>query len=378
MATALALAGCSTVAESSGTDGVGSLGPSTTDSAGGETQQSTDPSGITSPTEDESASQGTAGSTADHTGLDTTGEPTTTLPGSETTAEPFTTTEPIGPDDSSSGDGSDEGTDGTAGTDTTEMTGTTGMTEPPCVPSPEVCNDLDDDCNDIVDDLDVGMDGICDCLSIALVGNQGANASSKFQLYLEEQGTTVERINSNVMMDINTPITPESLAEYDIVILDWLQRTYQPEEAEAVRLWVEAGAGLMTMTGHTNNQVTIDRSNSFIAPLGLKYNGSKGFFNGPITQFAPHPITEGLTSITFLGGLYIDVTPDDVGTNTTIMTLPQGPVGVAQERLEGRVFVFGDEWVEFDSEWQNQPQIKQFWVQTLAYLGPKNACIVPK
>jgi hypothetical protein len=67
-----------------------------------------------------------------------------------------------------------------------------------------------------------------------------------------------------------------------------------------------------------------------------------------------------------------------IGTNTTIMTLQQGPVGVVQERVKGRVFVFGDEWVEFESQWQNMPEIKQLWVQTLAYLGPKDSCIVPQ
>ena len=60
------------------------------------------------------------------------------------------------------------------------------------------------------------------------------------------------------------------------------------------------------------------------------------------------------------------------------MTLPQGPVGVVQDRGNGRLFMFGDEWVEFDSEWKNIPQIKQFWVQTLSFLGPKASCQVPQ
>ena len=42
-----------------------------------------------------------------------------------------------------------------------------------------------------------------------------------------------------------------------------------------------------------------------------------------------------------------------------------------------RLFIFGDEWIEFDSEWKNIPEIKKFWVQTLAWLGPKNSCLVP-
>ena len=377
MTAVVALAACSTVAEGSGTDTASAGGEETGTSNGSGSQ----PSGgsLTDPTDAQNDSQ--SGSTV----------ATLTLPGTsesegDTSDVPITTSGPIHPE------GTDTATDTDIDTDTELDTSTstgpgdsstgapddTTTTEPGCIPTPEVCNDLDDDCNDIIDDLDVGMDGVCDCLSIALVGNQGYEPSSEFQAYLEDQGTTVERINSEVMNDINAPLTPAVLDKYDIIILDWLQRSYTPQEAEAVRTWVEAGAGLMTMTGHINNQATIDRSNSFITPLGLEYNGSKGFFDGPVTQFAPHPITQGLTSLTFLGGLYIDVTPDMIGVNTTIMTLPQGPVGVVQERVKGRVFVFGDEWVEFDSQWQNMPEIKQFWVQTLAYLGPKDSCIVPQ
>ena len=64
--------------------------------------------------------------------------------------------------------------------------------------------------------------------------------------------------------------------------------------------------------------------------MGLSYNTSKGFFSGPIKNFLPHPITMGLTSISFYGGLFIDIVADGVGKNVTIMTLPQGPVGVVQ------------------------------------------------
>jgi len=241
-----------------------------------------------------------------------------------------------------------------------------------------VCNDFDDDCDGNIDNVDVGKDGICDCLNIALVGNQGANPSSEFQAYLQDLGTTTVRINSNVMADINDPLTPVVLDKYDIVILDWLQRGYTPEEATNVRAWIEDGGGLMTMTGHTNNQTVIDRPNSIIAPMGLSYNGSAGFFSGPVTQFAMHPINMGLTSLTFAGGLFIDINNDGIGVNTTIMTLPPGPVGVVQDRLKGRLFVFGDEWVEFDSQWMNMPDIKQFWVQTLSFLGPKDSCAVPQ
>jgi len=304
----------------------------------------------------------------------TTGETGETTVDPSETGESGETTADISVGESSTSVGGDTGT--TTADDTTG--GEESTTEPDCVPALEVCNDLDDDCNNKIDDVDVGMDGVCDCLSIALVGNEGANPSSEFQAYLEDQGTTTVRINSNVMNDINAPLTPAELNKYDIIILDWLQRPYTMQEAADMKAWVEAGGGLMTMTGHTNNQTVIDRPNSFIGPMGLTYNGSMGFFSGPITNFAPHPINAGLTSLTFLGGLFVDIVDDGVGVNQTIMTLQNVPVGVVQERMQGRVFVFGDEWVEFDSQWMNMPDIKQFWVQTLVYLGPKDSCVVPQ
>lgn len=309
-----------------------------------------------------------------------------TLPGETTTeALPMTTSGTTGPGvdtgDSTTADASSDGGESTVADPSDSSTGEPGdtsTTEPPCVPAEEVCNDLDDDCDGVIDDVDVGMDGICDCLSIALLGNEGANPSAEFQLWLEDQGTTVARLNSVVLNDINTPITPDVLADYDIVIVDYLARTYSAQESSDMRVWVESGGGLMSMTGHTNTQALTDKHNSIIGAYGLTYNTSAGWFSGPVTQFAPHPITMGLTSISFYGGLFINLADDGVGVNTTIMTLPQGPVGVAQERLGGRVFVFGDEWVEFDSEWKNIPEIKKFWVQTLAFLGPQNSCLVPQ
>ena len=299
----------------------------------------------------------------------------TTAETGESTVDPSETADTGETGDTTGGVSASVG-ESTTADDTTG--GEESTTEPDCIPALEVCNDLDDDCNNKIDDVDVGMDGVCDCLSIALVGNEGANPSSEFQAYLEDQGTTTVRINSNVLNDINAPLTPAELNKYDIIILDWLQRTYTPQEAADMQAWVEAGGGLMTMTGHVNNNTVIDRPNTFIGPMGLTYNGSQGFFSGPVTNFAPHPINAGLTSLTFAGGLYIDIVDDGIGVNQTIMTLPPGPVGVVQERMKGRVFVFGDEWVEFDSQWMNMPDIKQFWVQTLVYLGPKDSCVVPQ
>lgn len=294
---------------------------------------------------------------------------------------------------SSSTGGTDPGTSTTTTTDstttTTDSTGTTttgdststtdgssssSTTEPGCMPVVETCNDIDDDCDGKIDNVDVGGDGICDCLNIALVGNEGANPSAEFQAWLIAQGTKVDRIHTN-QVDV---LDKATVNKYDIIILDYLVRSYTPEEAGTLKTWVEGGGGLMSMTGFTNTQWNADRPNTLIKPLGLTYNTSKGWFSGPIKNFANHPITQGLTSLSFYGGLFIDIVEDGIAVNEIIMTLPQGPVGVVQDRMAGRAFIFGDEWIEFDSEWKNIPEIKQFWVQTIAHIGPKTFCSVPQ
>lgn len=49
-----------------------------------------------------------------------------------------------------------------------------------------------------------------------------------------------------------------------------------------------------------------------------------------------------------------------------------------RHRKGGKLFIFGDEWIEFDSEWKNIPQIKKFWVNILGWLSPMNFCTIPQ
>jgi len=217
---------------------------------------------------------------------------------------------------------------------------------------------------DVCPSPSVGLDHF----NMAIFGNKGALPSAKFVDWVEKLGNPVDRIQTN-----HTPLTKALLAKYDIIILDWLVRTYSTTEARLLAEWVENGGGLLSMTGYTNNNTVVDRPNSLLQPLGLSYNASHGFFNGPVTSWThPHPLTEGITSISFKGGVYIDIVNDGIGVNTVIATRPQGPVAVAQERKAGRMFIFGDEWIEFDSEWQQFPQVKQLWSNVVTWLRRKS------
>lgn len=369
--------GSGSASQSGGSSGTGDEGTThashATTSTSGDSATGEEPTtgGGHSGTQSGSSSEATVTVTA--TGSTTVDVTATEATSGTTTVDP-SVSGTTGTSDGTTSDGTTSTSDGTTGTSDDTTTDAESSTGPDCIPAVEVCNDFDDDCDGNIDNVDVGGDGICDCLNIALVGNQGANPSAEFQDWLVAQGTQVDRISTNPAEVLDKGL----LNKYDIIILDYLIRGYTAEEALTTQTWVEAGGGLMAMTGFTNQQFVADRPNSLIKPMGLSYNTSKGFFSGPVKAFAPHPITDTLTSISFYGGLFVDIVEDGVAMNQIIMTLPQGAVGVVQDRGNGRLFIFGDEWIEFDSEWKNIPEIKKFWVQTLAWLGPKDSCLVPQ
>ncbi|MEX1363306.1 MAG: hypothetical protein AB1Z98_09285 [Nannocystaceae bacterium] len=240
-----------------------------------------------------------------------------------------------------------------------------------CVPTSRVemtCDDLDDDCNGLVDDVDEGLDGICDCLAIALVGIPGANSSSSFEQWLTDQGTSTVRINP-VLIDAAT------LAPYDIIILDRQTRGYSALEAAAFEAWVGNGGGLMAMSGYGFSVDTNQEwPNGILGSFGLSYSGT--VLNGPVTDFAVHPITDGLSSVTFLGGYTVDEAM--AGSTQLIGRIGTTTVARARSFGDGKVFVWGDEWIQFDSEWSTMPEIEMFWANTLTWLSPPSVCPTPE
>ena len=231
------------------------------------------------------------------------------------------------------------------------------------------CNRLDDDCNGVVDDIDVGGDGLCDCLRIGVLGMPGTLASSSFQGWLEARGTTVTRIGLD-----DTPLTAAQLAAFDVVVLDRLVREYTTDEAALLLAFVSGGGGLMSMTGYSGGGEDRLRPNGLLAGLGVEYIAE--LRSGPVTMFEPHPLTAMLTSVTFAGGYRVADLPGATSTRTVVARLTDGAAGVAIEQGEGRAFVWGDEWIQFDSEWSTMPEITRLWVNALSWLGPRDRCVV--
>jgi hypothetical protein len=211
-------------------------------------------------------------------------------------------------------------------------------------------------------------DGGCTTLNIGIFGNPGANASSDFQAWLVKAGTTVARVQQSPT-DV---LKSSTLTPYDVVVLDWLQHDYNATEVNVLSTWVKAGKGLVVMTGY-DNTVNDFRANPLIAPFGVAYD-TASFLNGPVTNLdKTHPIMAGLTSISFYGG-YDVLTVNANVTRTALGWIGSQPVSYAIVADQGHIFVWGDEWIQFDSEWSTIPDIAKLWVQIFKWVGPTGGC----
>lgn len=337
------------------------------------------------------------GDGADGSGATTLGSGTTSPDTTDTTTTSMPTTSEIGQELSSSSgviDPTSSSTTAVTGeTSTTTTTGSTGETESPgettgettggadttgtdttgpvCMPVAAVdltCDQVDDDCNGFVDDVDPDVDGFCDCIKIMILGNPGNAPNAKFENWLKGKGTSVVRmINPD-------PLTVDVLAPYDIVLIDQIVREYSAAEAKAVQDWVEAGGGLLAMNGYVANaDQGAKRPNSLVAPMGVEFVPK--LVNGPVKTFVAHPVTEDLSSVTFEGGHLVKET---MGTNTFVASIGNDAVAVVAERGDGRIYLWGDEWVQYDMVWNGNPMIEKFWANAIAWVGPKTFCVLPQ
>ncbi len=250
----------------------------------------------------------------------------------------------------------------------------------------------------------------CSHLNIGILGDPGTYTTADFAGWLESAGTSVTTLQTatSAVSPASTPLTAATLAGFDVVVLDHLTRSYTAAEMAVFAAWVAAGGGVAAMSGFTSAPDDF-YPNTLLAPLGVQYTKPPPLLSGPVISFAPHPITQGMTSITFVGGWAIaecptsevcvagacdsacsfDSTPAAAGAaRAPIGFLPANngshgdsgsdlgtvPVAYAVTLQQGHAFVWGDEWIEYDTVWASDPQVAEFWIQVFAWIAPPHKC----
>lgn len=107
-------------------------------------------------------------------------------------------------------------------------------------------------------------------------------------------------------------LTPQALAQVDVLVLKTPTRPYAPEEIAAVHAFVRAGGGLYLISDHTNVFGMSTWLNQVVEPLGFRYNSDAVFAlrsrSDQVWRAAdalPHPAAAGLESYRFLTGCSI-------------------------------------------------------------------------
>jgi hypothetical protein len=205
--------------------------------------------------------------------------------------------------------------------------------------------------------------GTC-LLRLALVGDPGAHAETLLDGLLAESATVTRLQSSN---DAVSPLDASLLAQFDVVVLEQLTRSYDPGEASALFDWVRAGGGLFSLTGYRNNVIDGQRPNALLAPFGIQYTDVASACEQEPIPDTGSPVTAGVSQLIFCNGYHVDDAGQVGGTDLTLASSSGAPVLISQQRDLGRVLVWGDDWIEFDD--QLDADDKLFWQQAIRWLG---------
>jgi hypothetical protein len=261
-----------------------------------------------------------------------------------------------------------------------------GVTSPGPTCSAEVCDGFDNDCNGVVDDVDSGSDGVCDCIRIATLGTPGTwGKGDVFGAWLSARST-----NGATSLG-DQELTESLLNQFDIVIAQnvnsklpsdgsgGIGRTYSQAEVDALASFVSQRGGFMTMIGFSDSS---ERSNvnALLATFGLAY-GSEQILqktNGvtvAVKTWYQHPTSANISAVGVDNG-YEAQSAQNVGT----VIAEQGgyDIGRAVDVGAGRVLQWGDEWITYNSEWTEHTdyQVQLFWLNIIKWLTPANYCQV--
>jgi hypothetical protein len=244
---------------------------------------------------------------------------------------------------------------------------------------------VDNDGNGIVDDVDVGGDGVCDCLNIATLGRSGAwGTGNIFSDWLNSRSPKgAQDLGDQVL-------TEELIREFQVIValdvsalairvkgVDYpAGHAYSDDEAAVMQAWITSGGGLMTTIGNTSNErVEVENINKLLAFSGMAYSTTLLDTEGDVRVWEPHPVTEGMGVARIQNG----VQPE--GTTGEVVGWDAGDrVALKVHEVDsGRIAMWGDEWITYDEYWADVAEldIELLWLNLLKWLTPPKQCQVP-
>jgi hypothetical protein len=257
--------------------------------------------------------------------------------------------------------------------------------------------------------------GHCSCMNIASIGKPGHYGAGNdntdaFTGWLNTQSS------ASVDMYMTKPmITPAFLANYDVLIIQWLTDsnsgpywTFAASEVTALKAWVDAGGGLVTLSGYDSSSQEVTPLNQILSFTDISYNMDDvlGACNGnslcycwgnsvPLSGWGATVIGQNITQVGAFHGHSINAasaTVDCPNPGSTTAFAVHETVG------SGHVVAFADEWVTYTSQWlgtssattgtmftdPNNPcyqksaaqvfQVPQFWYNVLKFAASATHC----
>ena len=266
-------------------------------------------------------------------------------------------------------------------------------------------------------------DAGCTCFSVASIGHRGVTGSStngmadnttEFINWLNtESSTTVDLYETKPTLDA------AFLGQYDVLIIQWLADgdggpywQFSPDEVNALGAWVNAGGGLITLSGFEPSAAEVGPLNTVLSFSDISYNPDDVLgtcaptlpctcWGGtvPVGPWTPGPIGNNITQVGAYRGRSINpgsatVDASGIGTDGGVL------VYAAHEAVgNGHIFAWADEWVTYTSQWLGIPQstggtnpytdptnmcyqqsasqvfqVPQFWYNAIAYASSATSC----
>ena len=152
-------------------------------------------------------------------------------------------------------------------------------------------------------------------------------------------------------------------------------REYSEDEVAALQGWIEAGGGFMTLIGYAGSEERAN-VNQLLVPTGIQYDSAPilaGSPTIPVTEWEPHPVSDMVTQVGVDNGYEVIGEGDVLARESGFVLLRAKDMG------SGKVLVWGDEWITYDSEWTEHPeyQLERFWLNAIKWLTPATECQVP-